>query len=105
LGHDAPFAFAPDYRPAGSIERFRVGTPPVIQIAALDEALKIWDQVNMAELRQASLDLCDLFIAEVEARVPELTLASPRDADSRGSQVSFAFEPRDQAFKPNNKKW
>ena len=28
LGHDAPFAFEPSYRPAKDIERMRVGTPP-----------------------------------------------------------------------------
>ena len=92
LGHDAPFAFEPHYRPAPSIERFRVGTPPVLQIAALDEALKVWDDVDMSELRAASITLCELFISEVERHCPELELASPRDADQRGSQVSFTFE-------------
>ncbi|MEM8854687.1 MAG: kynureninase, partial [Pseudomonadota bacterium] len=33
-----------------------------------------------------------LFIAEVEAACPALTLASPREAAIRGSQVSFRFE-------------
>ena len=32
-----------------------------------------------------------LCIQEVEARAPELVLASPRDPALRGSQVSFAF--------------
>ena len=92
LGHDAPFAFEPNYRPAGGIERMRVGTPPVIQLTALEEAMKAWDGVDMAEIRAASIALCDLFISEVEARCPALTLASPRDAAQRGSQVSFAFD-------------
>ena len=92
LGHDAPFAFEPSYRPASDIERFRVGTPPVIQIAALDEALRIWDGVDMTDLRAASIVLSELFITEVEAACPELTLASPRDPAARGSQVSFSFE-------------
>ncbi len=91
LGHEAPFAFEPDYRPATSIERFRVGTPPVIQIAALDEALTLWDDVDLHELRKVSVSLCEQFIEEVEARVPQLKLVSPRDALRRGSQVSFAF--------------
>ena len=39
--------------------------------------------------RQASIALADLFIREVEARCPDLTLASPRDGTERGSQVSF----------------
>lgn len=89
LGHDAPFAFELGYRPASGIERMRVGTPPVIQMTALEEALKIWDGVSMAEVRAASFALQVLMIAEVEARVPELKLASPRDPAQRGSQVSF----------------
>ncbi|WP_306048050.1 kynureninase [Oceaniradius stylonematis] len=92
LGHDAPFAFEPHYRPASGIERMRVGTPPIIQIAALDEALKVWDDIDINDVRAASIALCETFIAEVEARCPDLTLASPRDAAMRGSQVSFAFE-------------
>ncbi len=92
LGHDAPFAMERDYRPAMSTERLRVGTPPILQLAVLQEALKVWDGVEMADLRAASVRLCDVFIAEVEARCPGLTLASPRQASQRGSQVSFAFE-------------
>lgn len=92
LGHKAPFAFDQTYTPAPDIERMRVGTPPVLQLAALEEALKVWDSTTMAEVRTASIALCDLFIEQVEARCPELTLISPRDGSKRGSQVSFAFE-------------
>lgn len=92
LGHDAPFAMEPGYRPAMSTERMRVGTPPILQLAVLQEALTVWDGVDMADIRAASMRLGDLFIAEVEARVPQLSLASPRDARQRGSQVSFAFD-------------
>ena len=92
LGHEAPFAFDLDYRPGTGIERMRVGTPPVLQMAALDAALNIWDQVDMNALRAASIALTERFIAGVEARCPQLTLASPRDPQERGSQVSFAFE-------------
>lgn len=92
LGHDAPFAFEPSYRPAKDIERMRVGTPPVIQMTALEEALKVWDGIDMADIRAKSVLLCEFFIAEVEKRCEGLSLASPRDPDTRGSQVSFAFE-------------
>lgn len=92
MGHDSPFAFEQTYRPANSIERMRVGTPPVIQLSALEAALSVWEGVNMQELRSASIALSERFIAEVEHRCPALTLASPRDPNVRGSQVSFAFE-------------
>ena len=92
LGHAAPFAMEPTYRPAPGAQRMRVGTPPVIQLGVLQEALRLWADVDMAALREAAIALSELFIAEVEARCPMLRLASPRDAAQRGSQVSFAFE-------------
>ena len=92
LGHEAPFAFEQSYTPAADIERMRVGTPPVIQLAALEEALKVWDTVSMADVRAASIALSELFIKEVEKSCTDLKLISPRDSAVRGSQVSFAFE-------------
>ncbi|MGY6632734.1 MAG: kynureninase [Alkalilacustris sp.] len=89
LGHAAPFAFEPDYRPAPGVERMRVGTPPVIQLAALEEALKVWDLVSIHDIRARAIDLMQAFIADVEAGCPDLILASPRDPAARGSQVSF----------------
>ncbi len=91
LGHEAPFAFDPDYRPGKGIERMRVGTPPVLQMAALEASLDIWDRADMAEVRKKSIELTQLFIKLVEAACPGLTLASPRDPAQRGSQVSFRF--------------
>jgi kynureninase len=67
----------------------RVGTPPMIALAALDAALDAWDDVDMTDVRRASLALSERFIAGVEARCPMLDLASPRDGARRGSQVSF----------------
>lgn len=92
MSHAAPFAFERDYRPAPGVERMRVGTPAVIQMSLLEEALKLWDDISMEQLREASIALSQRFIAEVEARCPALTLASPRDPAHRGSQVSFRFE-------------
>ena len=90
-GHDAPFAFEPGYRPANSVARMRVGTPPVLQLAALDAALDIWEQVDIHDIRARSIELTERFIAGVEATCPDLRLASPRDPERRGSQVSFRF--------------
>ena len=89
LGHEAPFAFDLNYRPGAGIERMRVGTPPVLQLAALDAALDVWDGVEIADLRARSIELCEAFITRVEAACPGLELATPRDPAMRGSQVSF----------------
>ncbi|NBN64599.1 kynureninase [Microvirga tunisiensis] len=90
-GHDAPFAFDLDYRPAHGVDQMKVGTPPVLSMAALEAALEVFDDVDMTALRAKSVSLCELFIREVESRCEGLVLASPRNADQRGSQVSFRF--------------
>ncbi|MEH7826620.1 kynureninase [Gemmobacter denitrificans] len=89
LGHAAPFAFDLSYRPGTGVERMRVGTPPILQLAALEASLDIWDQVDLDDLRRVSLALTDQFIAGVEAACPDLVLATPRTHHDRGSQVSF----------------
>lgn len=90
-GHEAPFAFDLDYRPNPGAERLRVGTPPILQMAALNAALDVWDMADMTDVRAKSMELTNMFIAGVEDSCPQLKLASPRDARHRGSQVSFAF--------------
>ncbi|MEM6941214.1 MAG: kynureninase [Pseudomonadota bacterium] len=92
LGHARPFDFDLQYSAAPGTERMRVGTPPVLQMAALDTALTLWDDLDMQDVRAASLTLQEQFITELEREVPLLRLASPRDPGLRGSQVSFHFE-------------
>ncbi|AXT25458.1 kynureninase [Ruegeria sp. AD91A] len=92
LGHEAPFAFDLDYRPGNGIERMRVGTPPIIQMTALSAAMDIWDMADMADVRAKSVELTELFIERVEATCPDLQLASPRNPELRGSQISFRFK-------------
>jgi kynureninase len=70
----------------------RVGTPPVLAMAALEASLDIFDRVDLAEIRAASLALGDLLITEVERRCPAFRLVTPRAHEQRGSQISFAFE-------------
>lgn len=91
MGHAKPFAFDLGYQPAGGVERMRVGTPPVLAMAALEASLDIWDRVDIGEVRARSLALGDLLIEEVARRCPVLKLVTPRAHAQRGSQVSFAF--------------
>ena len=90
LGHADPFAFEPDYRPAPGIARFTSGTPSIIAMAALEAGLASFEGVAMADLAAKSRHLSELFRAEIEARCPELVLASPTDPMRRGSHLVFA---------------
>ena len=91
LGHADPFAFEPDYRPAPGIARFTSGTPSIIAMAALEAGLATFDGVAMADLAAKSRALSELFRAEIDARCPELALASPTDPMQRGSHLVFAY--------------
>lgn len=91
LGHDDPFAFETDYRPAGSVNRFQAGTPPVISMVALRAALRVFDGVDLKALRAKSLGLTDLFLRglEDEGLNTIFTCVTPREPSRRGSQVSL----------------
>ena len=67
----------------------RISTPPVLALAALDAALDVFDDVSMVDVRATLVELSERFISGVEASCPDLVLASPRDPEQRGSQLSF----------------
>jgi kynureninase len=91
MGHAAPFDFSETYRPADGMLRMLCGTPAVISMACLEEGLKTFDGIDMRLLRAKSKALGDLFIALVDGACANagFALASPRDADKRGGQVSL----------------
>ena len=60
----------------------RAGTPPVIQLTALEVAMEL-GPMSMQALREASVALQEQFIEEIERDVPQLTLASPRNSAER----------------------
>lgn len=91
-GHAAPFAFEPGYRPQRDIRQFLIGTQPILSMALVETGIDIHLAADMAAIRAKSMALTDLFIRLVEERCAGhgFTLASPREAAARGSQVSFA---------------
>ena len=89
LGHENPFSFDLNYKPAKDIKRFRIGTPPVIQMSALEEALEIWDNVDINFIRKEAQLLTSLFIDKINDLKFDMKLISPRHSDQRGSQVAY----------------
>jgi kynureninase len=90
FGHARPFAFEPGYQAAGGASRFLDGTPPVLAMAALDEALEVWEGVSPSTVAAKAAALTDRFIALVDARCGDaVEVVTPRDAADRGAQVSL----------------
>ncbi|HEX9731851.1 MAG TPA: kynureninase [Thermoanaerobaculia bacterium] len=90
LGHEDPFLFDLDYRPAPGVERFLCGTPPVIALAALDAALDAFAGVDLAALRAKSVALGDLFLELLRRRCPQVGIACPEDGRRRGSHLALS---------------
>src|SRR5260370_24732746 len=63
-------------------------------MAALDAALDLWSEVDLAALRAKSVALGDLLIELLDEQGSGLglTLATTRNAEQRGSPVSFAHQ-------------
>ena len=83
--------FAPDYEPAPGIDRFLVGTPPVLSLLAMEPGLDLTIEAGIPALRAKSIALTEYMIAlHDELLAPLATeVVTPRDPALRGSHVSI----------------
>lgn len=90
-GHQTPFALNQDYIAAPSIERARIGTPPLLSMAALSAALDVFEDVQLSAIRAKSLALTSYLIDFAQARLAEhgVSVVTPTEPTRRGSQVSL----------------
>ncbi|MEG3146280.1 kynureninase [Sphingomonas sp. RT2P30] len=87
MGHAAPFAFTDSYAPAPGMTRWLTGTPPILGMAALEAALDLWDEIDIAQVHAKSVALFDQMYAIGTGL--GLACVSPRDPARRGSHISF----------------
>lgn len=93
-GHAAPFAFDIDFAPSATIEKFRVGTPPVLSYLPLLESLAVFERTDMPALRAKSLKLTGYFMELADEKLAKhgLQIITPKDEAERGSQVALTHE-------------
>ncbi len=86
-----PFDFELDFTPADDISRFRIGTPPMLSMKAVEPALDIILDAGMTRLRKKSLNQTEYLIYLADEWLTPLgfTLGTPREAKIRGSHVSL----------------
>jgi kynureninase len=91
LGHDNPFTFEVQYRPAAGIRSWMSGSPPVIAIAALEVAVDMFLEADMTRVGAKAAALTELFIRLADQRLADLgfTVVTSRDQTRRGAQVSL----------------
>lgn len=91
FGERAPFSFELDYRPAGGITRFLVGTPPILSLLALESSLDPVLEAGIERIRRKSVLLTSYLVYLVASVLEPLgfSLGTPRDSNKRGSHVSI----------------
>jgi len=91
MGHEAPFEFDTGYRPATGVSRLRVGTPPILSLAALEGGVAAIAEIGVDRLRCKSQELTELFIGVIERECAGygIEVVTPRERHRRGSQVSL----------------
>ena len=88
-GHARPFDPTAQYQPAEGIARARIGTPPMLSLLALEAALTVFADVDLAQVRAKSLSVTGFFLECAEALLPGFEAVTPRAPERRGSQVTL----------------
>lgn len=87
----SPFEFELNFTPAQDISRFRIGTPPMLSMKAIEPAVEILLEAGIDRLRVKSIQQTS-YLIELAAKwlLPlGFTLGTPTDPTIRGSHVSL----------------
>ncbi|ALL13297.1 kynureninase [Caulobacter henricii] len=90
-GHDAPFAFERDYRPATGIGRMLTGTQPILSLVATEAGIDMIARAGTGAIRAKSLALGQLFQSLMGERLSDagFILTSPAHPNDRGGHIAF----------------
>jgi kynureninase len=82
------------YDPVPGIGRFMAGTPPVLQLAAVEEGVRVTAEAGVNRIRAKSVLLTELIVELHDAWLAPLgfSLGTPRDPSRRGSHVALRHE-------------
>jgi kynureninase len=85
------FAMHPGYEPGPGIDRFLVGTPPVLSLVGVEEGARVLAAAGIDRLRAKGQAMTSYLVTLSDAWLAPLgfRLASPRDPALRGSHVSL----------------
>jgi kynureninase len=91
FGQADQFEMERDYDPREGIGRFLAGTPPILDLAAVEEGVLLTGEAGVPAIRAKSIALCELIVALHDAWLAPLgfSLGSPREPERRGSHVAL----------------
>ena len=88
------FAMDRPYDPLPGPSRFLAGTPPILQLAAVEEGVALTSEAGIDRIRAKSVALTELMIGLHDEWLAPLgfSLGTPRDSGRRGSHVSLRHD-------------
>jgi kynureninase len=89
MGHASPFDFGNEYVPAQGIKRFLCGTPPILSMCVLEEAVDMLLPIPLSDIHMKSQRLSNYLIKLICKKCPELQIVSPINSRLRGSHVAI----------------
>jgi kynureninase len=94
FGQRDQFAMERPYDPVDGIGRFQAGTPPILDLAAVESGVALTAEAGVDRLYEKATALCELIVALHDDWLRPLgfSLGSPRDPARRGSHVSVRHE-------------
>jgi kynureninase len=94
FGQRDQFLMGSTYEPAGGIERFLAGTPPILGLVAVEAGAELVLEAGVEALQGKAVALTELTIALHDQRLAPLgfRLDTPRDPTRRGGHVSLGHD-------------
>ena len=80
LGAAAPFSMTEGYSPASGIASLVSGTPPILNMVALEQMVGLIENAGIAAIREKSIALTSYAIELVDVLIPDATVSTPRDS-------------------------
>ncbi|MHB1196253.1 MAG: kynureninase [Lutibacter sp.] len=92
FSHQVPFKFDPNYSAAKGIDKFAISTPSILSLAPIQVGVDILLKAGMAAIREKSILQTELMLTMITHQLYPLgfKIASPFNADIRGSHISIA---------------
>jgi kynureninase len=92
FGQRDQFAMGPGYQPVDGIGSWLTGSPAVLGLACVDAGVALLADAGIERLRAKGMALTSLIVDLADAWLTPLgfSLASPREAERRGSHVALA---------------
>jgi kynureninase len=93
-GQKRPFDFGLDYNPESGLQRFQVGSIPMLSLSLIEPAVDMFIEIGMEAVRAKSIQQTEYLIALWESILAPsgYTLNSPREAAWRGSHISLGHQ-------------